>query len=95
MSDLKELVESVTDLGTPTTTGSTSGLYVLFSKWKEDVTWGFTQSYTTKEGVRYMMNTVNEELLTKIDMKLMFADAQTETLNQVFNTMEIQHETAS
>lgn len=96
LNELKEIVDNVPVMGTPTHTGSNSGLYILFSKWNEDPTWGFTQSYITKEGVQHMTSTVNDELLTKLDMKLMFADSEKGTLEQLFNTMEYkQNETAN
>jgi len=99
-NELKKIVADVPVLGTGTGTGSTSGLYILFAKWKnrdasEPDVWGFTQSYTTKEGVTHMFNAMNEELSEKIDIKLMFADGQKNTLTEIFNTMEIQNETES
>jgi len=99
-NELKKMVENVPVLGSATGTGSTSGLYILFAKWKnrdasEPDVWGFTQSYTTKEGVTHMFNAMNEELSEKIDVKLMFADGQKNTLTEIFNTMEIQNEKQS
>ena len=89
VSDLKELVENVPVLGTPTTTGSISGLYQVYSKYNDENVWGFTQSYRTREGISHMLSGVNEDLLKHLDIKLVFTNAQDNSTTELFNTMEI------
>jgi hypothetical protein len=88
-SDLKELVENVPVLGTPTSTGSISGLYQIYSKYNDENIWGFTQSYRTKEGISNMLLNVNDDLLKHLDIKLVFTNAQDNSTTELFNTMEI------
>ena len=88
-SDLKELVENVPVLGTPTSTGSISGLYQIYSKYNDENIWGFTQSYRTKEGISNMLLNVNDDLLKHLDIKLIFTNAQDNSTTELFNTMEI------
>ena len=57
--------------------GGTGGLYILFSKWREDKTWSFVQSYLTKEGIDYMVKNISQELLDKQYLKLTYANGNT------------------
>ena len=87
MDNLKKLIDDVPVLGTPTHTGSISGLYQIYSKYTDDTVWGFTQSYKTREGVSHLLTNMNEDLVNQIEVKLIFTDAQTNTTTELFNTM--------
>jgi len=87
MNNLKKLIDDVPVLGTPTHTGSISGLYQIYSKYTDDTVWGFTQSYKTREGVSHLLTHMNEDLVNKLDIKLIFTDGQNNTTTELFNTM--------
>ncbi len=73
-------------------TGGPTGLFLLFAKWKDDITWSFVQSYLTKQGVQHMLTTFAPELYDKQEYKLMFANGNTETFTELFNTMELKND---
>ena len=87
MNNLRKLIDDVPVLGTPTHTGSISGLYQVYSKYTGETIWGFTQSYRTRDGVSHLLKNMNEDLADKLDIKLVFTDAQTNTTTELFNTM--------
>tara|TARA_B100001094_G_C18078131_1_gene743711 strand:- start:798 stop:1094 length:297 start_codon:yes stop_codon:yes gene_type:complete len=89
---LKLVGDKVTDMAKYNSNGGQTGIYVFFSKWKEDDIWGYVESYKTKEGVIYMCKTASAEIIENQDIKLYFVDAQSEEMTKIFDTMEIDNE---
>lgn len=89
---VREEAKNIEDVNKPNNSGGTNGLYIMFSKWREDAKWTFVQSYITKEGFLHMLNNANDEILENQDVKLMFANGDTHEFLQIFNTMDLEHE---
>ena len=61
----------------------------MLGKYNDEEVWGFTQSYRTKEGVSHMLSGIDENLLKKLDIKLIFTNAQDNSTTELLNTMEV------
>lgn len=67
--------------------GATEGLYMVFSKWKDNERWSFVQSFVTLSGLYFGMSRIDPSVYEKQYIRILFINGNDDHVIEIVNTL--------